>query len=107
MGKTAAESFVTIAQADQVPEGRLKVFRAGQTRVAVCRMEGKFYAIEDVCTHDEGPLGEGTLRGEEVECPRHGARFNVKSGAAVSMPAVVPVKVFEVRVEGGDLQVKI
>jgi 3-phenylpropionate/trans-cinnamate dioxygenase ferredoxin component len=99
--------FVTVAKADQVPEGQLKVFRAAGARVAVCRLEGKFYAVEDVCTHDEGPLGEGTLRGEEVECPRHGARFNVKSGAAVSMPAVVPVKVFEVRVEGADLQVKL
>lgn len=107
MGKAAAASFVTIARADQVPDGTLRVFRAGETRVAVCKLEGKFYAIEDVCTHDEGPLGEGALKGEEVECPRHGARFNVKSGAAMSMPAVVPVRVFEVRVDGGNLQVKI
>ncbi len=98
--------FVTVASQDQIPEGTLKVFHVGHSRIAVSRVEGKFYAIDDICTHDDGPLGEGSLRGDEVECPRHSARFSVKTGAALSMPAVVPVKVYEVRVEGDNVQVK-
>lgn len=108
MEKTDATqgNFVTVARREQVPDGRMKVFRVKDRRIAVCRMDGRFYAIDDVCTHDEGPLGEGELKGEEVECPRHGARFNVKTGAAVSMPAVVPVRVYAVRVEGPDVQIE-
>jgi 3-phenylpropionate/trans-cinnamate dioxygenase ferredoxin subunit len=87
-------SFVDLAPAELVPEGKLKVFRAGAKRIAVSQVGGKFYAIDDVCTHDGGPLGEGSIDGEDVECPRHGARFNVKSGAATQMPAVAPVKVY-------------
>ena len=107
MGTTTAGRFVTIAGVGDVPPGRLKVFKAEAHRVAVCQVDGRFYAVEDVCTHDAGPLGEGELHGEEVECPRHGARFNVKTGAAVTMPAVVPVKVYETRVEDGRLQVRL
>lgn len=107
VAKTAPENYFTLGPVDAVPEGSLKVFRVGERRVAVCRAGGQFYAIEDVCTHDDGPLGEGTLRGEEVECPRHGARFSVKTGAALSMPAVVPVKIYPVRVEGNNIQVAV
>jgi 3-phenylpropionate/trans-cinnamate dioxygenase ferredoxin subunit len=102
-----ASAFVNLAPVEQVPEGQLKVFRAGARRIAVSQIEGKFYAIDDICTHDGGPLGESGLDGEEVECPRHGARFNVKSGAATQMPAIAPVIVYEVRVENGHIQVKI
>ena len=65
-------------------------------------LDGKFYAIEDVCTHDGGPLGEGEagwLRSSI--CPRHGARFDVRTGAALKMPAVEPAPTYEVKVEGG------
>lgn len=102
----AHADFVTVALRNQIPEGTLKVFHVGDRRIAVSRVEGKFYAIDDICTHDDGPLGEGTLQGGEVECPRHGARFSVKTGVALSMPAVVPVKVYEVRVDGENVQVK-
>lgn len=98
--------FLTVARTDQVPEGTLKVFRVQGRRIAVSRVGGEFYAIDDLCTHDEGPLGEGALSGDEVECPRHGARFNVRTGAATRMPAVTPVKVHAVRVDGPNVQVK-
>ncbi|MGQ0644243.1 MAG: non-heme iron oxygenase ferredoxin subunit [Elusimicrobiota bacterium] len=103
----AGGDFVAVAPADQVPEGALKVFQVKDRRIAVSRLGGEFHAIDDLCTHDDGPLGEGQLQGDEVECPRHGARFNVKTGAAVSMPAVVPVKVHRVRVQDGQIQVEI
>ena len=70
-------------------------------------MAGQYYCIDDVCTHDGGPLGEGELIEDQIECPRHGALFDVKSGRAVTLPAVVPVDTYPVRVEGGEVQVKV
>lgn len=95
----------TLPAAD-IPPGTMKVVDAGGVRVAVCNVEGTYYAVEDVCTHDDGPLGEGSLRGSELECPRHGARFCVKSGAALRMPAVVPVRVFPVKLVDGSVVVE-
>jgi 3-phenylpropionate/trans-cinnamate dioxygenase ferredoxin subunit len=85
----------------------MHVFRAGSVRVALANLGGAIYAIEDVCTHDDGPLGEGALDGNAVECPRHGARFDVTTGAVLSMPAAVPVRSFETRVTEGDVYVKV
>ena len=83
--------------------GKLKVVVSDGTRIAVCNVNGKFFAIEDVCTHDAGSLDQGELDGKEVECIRHGARFDVTTGAATRMPAIVPVKTFPVRVEDGQV----
>lgn len=94
---------LAVAKASEIPPGGMKVVETRGVRVALCNVEGKLYAIEDVCTHDDGPLGEGTLRGGEVECPRHGARFDVRTGAVTRMPAVVPVRTFPVRVEGDEV----
>ena len=66
----------------------------------------QFYAVEDVCTHDGGPLGEGKLDGCELICPRHGARFDVRTGAATRMPAIEPAPTYAVRVEDGDVLVE-
>ncbi len=99
--------FLTVARTDQVPEGTLKVFRVQGRRIAVSRVGGVFYAIDDLCTHDEGPLGDGALHGDEVECPRHGARFSVRTGAATRMPAVTPVVCHGVRVDGDQLQIRL
>ena len=98
-------NFVNVASVDLVPPGTLKVFQVNGKRLAVSHVDGAFYAMDDLCTHDEGPLGDGALRGESVECPRHGARFNVKTGAALSMPAVVPVKIYPTRLDGRQIQV--
>ena len=80
--------------------------RIEDQELAVFRIGGQYYAIEDVCTHDGGPVAEGALEGDVIECPRHGARFNVKTGAALSLPAVSPVPVYRVRIEGDDIQVE-
>ena len=100
-------SYFTVTQAERIPEGSIRVFRVRGKRIAISRVEGKFYAIDDICTHDNGPLGEGELLGEEVACPRHGARFNVRTGEAVSMPAVMTVKVYSVRVQGEEIQLDV
>ena len=71
--------------------------------IVVINVDGEFYAVEDVCTHDGGPLGEGKLEGCQLVCPRHGARFDVRTGAALTMPAFEPAPTYEVRVEGDDV----
>ena len=99
--------WVKVAQAGEVPAGKAKVVVARGQRLALSNVEGNFFAVQDLCTHDNGPLGEGELWGEEIECPRHGARFNVKTGQAVTLPAVVPVKTFPVKVTGSDIWVEV
>lgn len=74
--------------------------------IAICNVDGSFYAIEDVCTHDGGQLDQGTLEGKCIVCPRHGATFDVTTGAALTLPAVIPVVTYEVRREGNDLIVE-
>ncbi len=99
--------WLTVAREGEVGPGTVKVLAAGGRPLALCNVDGQYYVIDDVCTHDGGPLDQGELDGEEIECPRHGARFDVTTGRATCMPAVVPVKTYEVRVEGGEVQVNV
>ena len=97
--------FVTIGTTDEIKPGERIVVEIGRKWVAVFNVGGQFYAIEDVCTHDDGPLAEGELEGHEIACPRHGAKFDVRSGKVLSAPALVDVPTYEVRIEGDDIQV--
>lgn len=99
--------FVTVGKASGIPAGEARVVTAKGKRLAVCNVEGTIYVIDDVCTHDNGPLGEGRLHGHAIECPRHGARFDVRTGAVLRMPAAFPVKTYNSRVNGDELQVEI
>ncbi len=95
-------AWVEAGTLDDIPAGRVKLllYEPDELRIAVCNVDGEYYAIEDVCTHDGGPLDQGDLEGDEIECPRHGARFNVRTGEATLMPAVMPVRTFPIKVEG-------
>ena len=95
--------YVKVGRAEDVPDGRPELFDVEDRQIAVYRLSDGYYAIEDICTHDGGPLAEGEIDGDEVVCPRHGARFDIKTGAARCMPAVTPVESYPVKVEGGDL----
>ena len=99
------DGFVTVARVGEIPEGGVKVVRFEDQPVAVFHVDGGYYAINDLCTHDGGPLAEGTLEGEVIECPRHGAKFNVKTGAVLCLPATAPIPTYEVRVEGDEIKV--
>ena len=101
------EGFVTVAKVSETPAGRISVHEVDGKRVALCNVNGEFYAIDDVCTHDGGPLDQGVLEGDRVECPRHGAKFDVKTGRAVVLPAVRPVKTYPVAVEGDEVKVRV
>ena len=96
---------IKLCSADEVAVGAALKVETGDLVLAVFNVGGQFYAIDDLCTHDGGSLDQGELEGEEIECPRHGARFNVTTGDAVQLPAFEPVETHEVRVEGESLQV--
>ncbi|HUA07982.1 MAG TPA: non-heme iron oxygenase ferredoxin subunit [Candidatus Acidoferrales bacterium] len=95
-----------VAAAAEIPPGSAKSFTVGDREILLCNVGGSFYAIDDVCTHDGGPLDQGTLEGYCAVCPRHGATFDVRSGAA-TLPAVVPIDTYAVREEAGDLFVEL
>jgi 3-phenylpropionate/trans-cinnamate dioxygenase ferredoxin subunit len=97
--------FITVAQTADIPPGEREVFDVEGYYIAVFNVGGTYSAIEDVCTHDDGPLADGELDGYEIECPRHGARFDIRTGKVLSMPAVIDVPWFPVRVEGDDIQI--
>ena len=101
-----ADSWVYVGDVSEFEEGISKVVEVGEGEVVVCRVEGELRAVENRCSHDDGPLGEGEVAGHEVTCPRHGARFDLRSGAALSMPAVTPIDTFEVRQDGDGIYVK-
>ncbi len=98
-------STVKVATLDELPPGGKKLVEIDGRAVAVFNVDGKFYAIDDVCTHDGGPLAEGELIGSEIECPRHGARFDVRTGRPLCMPAIEPVAVHAVELRGDDVYV--
>lgn len=100
-----AYNFYDIASADDLPPGeRLYLDLDGQA-VMVLNVGGEYYAIGDVCSHDNGPLGEGELDGCQVICPRHGAHFDVHTGKAVKLPAVKPIPWYPVKLDGGRLYI--
>jgi 3-phenylpropionate/trans-cinnamate dioxygenase ferredoxin subunit len=100
-------SWTRAIAADDVEIGRVVVVEAGEARIAVCRTEDGFYAVDDVCSHDGGALDQGELFGDRIECPRHGAQFDVKSGRALTLPAVRPIASYPVRVADGVVEIDI
>jgi len=100
--------FTKVCGADDVGEGAAKVVDVNGTSVLLAKLEGEFYAIDNICSHDGGDLGEGELvEGGQVECPRHGARFDIRTGDATRMPAPVGVDRYDVKVEDGSVYVAV
>lgn len=99
--------FVKVATVDEIPSAGGKLVEIDDLRIAIFKLDGELYAIEDVCTHDGGPLVEGTVVNEcQVQCPRHGARFDIRTGAALSFPAFEATNTYAVRVEGEDVLIE-
>ena len=99
-------SWISVAAADDLPPGQWRTADLDGTDIVVFNVAGEFYAIEDVCTHDGGRLTGGHVEGDQIVCPRHGARFCVKTGAALTAPAYEATATFPVRIEAGQLQVR-
>lgn len=94
-----------VASTSDIPEGEVRVVECGGRSLAVSNIEGELYAIDNRCTHDNGPLGEGRLRNGRVICPRHGAAFDAKTGRVLSLPAVRNVQAYRVVVDGDDVYI--
>ncbi|MBV9719655.1 MAG: non-heme iron oxygenase ferredoxin subunit [Candidatus Eremiobacteraeota bacterium] len=92
-----------VGSVSEIPPGTTRRVVVDSTELLLCNVDGSFYAIEDVCTHDGGPLDQGQLEGDRIVCPRHGATFDVRTGDALTLPAVLPVMTFEVSREGDDI----
>ena len=96
-----------VAKVSEIAPGTSKAVRIGREDIMVCNVDGTIYAIEDVCTHDGGQLDQGCLEGCVIECPRHGAKFDVTTGAVLAMPAVESVRTYPVRLDGESILVEV
>jgi 3-phenylpropionate/trans-cinnamate dioxygenase ferredoxin subunit len=99
--------FVRVCAVDEVPPGHVAYGEVDGVYLAICNKDGEFYAIDDVCTHDGGPLDQGELEGYNIECPRHGAKFDIRSGRVTALPAIRPLGTYPVKVENGDVLVDV
>lgn len=100
-------AWVRVAAANEIGPGTARVVEAGGWRIALCNTGDGFHAIDDICTHDGGPLDQGTLEGGQIECPRHGAKFDVVTGKALTLPAIRPVRTYATRVAGDGVEVEL
>jgi metal-sulfur cluster biosynthetic enzyme/nitrite reductase/ring-hydroxylating ferredoxin subunit len=99
--------FVQVANVSEVPDPGKMLVEVDDRLVALFHVGGQWYAIDDVCTHDGGPLAEGKLEDHTIACPRHGAKFDIRTGAALTMPATKPTASHEVKMEGGQVYVRL
>jgi 3-phenylpropionate/trans-cinnamate dioxygenase ferredoxin subunit len=100
---------LTVGPLEELPPGEVKIVRAGELAIGVYNLGGELYAIEDRCSHDDGPLAEGDFDVDDAVaiCPRHGSRFDIRTGRALTLPAYLPVETFEVVVEDGIVRVMV
>jgi 3-phenylpropionate/trans-cinnamate dioxygenase ferredoxin component len=95
-----------VARKSAIAPGQMTRVMVEGVPVLLCNVEGELYAVEDVCTHDDGELDGGELEGCQIICPRHGAKFDVTTGQALTLPAVTPLPTYTVRVDGDDVSVE-
>jgi 3-phenylpropionate/trans-cinnamate dioxygenase ferredoxin subunit len=102
-------ALIEVAPVEELPPGSVKIVHVGAVAVGVYNLDGEFYALEDRCSHDDGPLAEGDFDPETgvAICPRHGANFDIRTGRALTLPAYEPVDTFPVTVEDGVVKVDV
>jgi len=93
------------AKITDILPGTVRVVDLDDEQIALCNVDGQIYAIANLCTHDGGPLDQGCLDGHAVECPRHGARFDVRTGSVLALPAVLPIPTYPVELDGDNILV--
>jgi 3-phenylpropionate/trans-cinnamate dioxygenase ferredoxin subunit len=101
--------FVPVANVNEIPDPGKLLVEVGERLVVLVHAAGHFYALDDICTHDGGPLSEGPIdpAANTIACPRHGAKFDIRTGAAVTMPATKPTRSHEVKIEGEQILVRL
>ena len=95
--------YVAVAGVDEFGNGERLILEIDGLPIALFRIADEYFAIADLCSHDDGPVAEGELLDHEIECPRHGARFDLRDGKALSLPAVVDIPAYPVRVESDQI----
>ena len=100
-----ALDFVTVALVDELKPGEMAYVEVHDEPVCLINLDGDYFAISDMCTHEEASLSDGTIEGDEIECPLHGGAFAIRTGQPVNLPVVVPVETYRVRVVGDEVQV--
>jgi len=99
--------FNRVCRVKDIVPGHVGYAEVDGVRLAICNAGGEFYAVDDVCSHDGGPLDQGELDGYNIECPRHGAKFDVRTGRVTALPAIVPISTYPVQIESDDLLVDV
>ena len=99
------ERYRMVCSEKEVADGAIVTVRIDGKSILLARHQGEIYALDDVCSHDEGQLGDGDLVDGQIQCPRHGARFDLKTGGATRMPAIVGIGIYKVKVENGEVYV--
>jgi 3-phenylpropionate/trans-cinnamate dioxygenase ferredoxin subunit len=109
LGAIVMSDFIPVAETSDIPDPGKLLVEVGDRLIVLIRAAGRFYALDDVCTHDGGPLSEGPVdqQAGTITCPRHGAKFDIRTGAALSMPATKPTRSHQVKVEGQRIFVQL
>jgi 3-phenylpropionate/trans-cinnamate dioxygenase ferredoxin subunit len=97
--------FIAVATVDELNDGERIFIEVDGKPIVIINISNEYFAIEDVCSHDDGPVGEGQVEGYEIICPRHGARFDVRTGRVIALPAFVDIPAYPVRVEGDQIEI--
>lgn len=100
-----ADSFVTVAKVGDLNPGEMMYVEVDDVPICLINLDGEYHAINDVCTHQEASLSDGTIEGDEIECPLHGGAFDIRTGDPVAFPVVTPIEKYRVRVDGDEVQV--
>ena len=105
--RTGMSEFVKVASTNEIAPGQARLVNIKGKEIVLFNIEGTFFALENACTHEEGPLAEGEIEGYEVTCAWHGARFDVRTGEALCAPAYEDVASYNVRVIGTDIEIEV
>ncbi len=97
--------YSPVCSVEELPLGERLFLEVGELSIVLLNHEGEFFAIADLCTHDDGPLGEGEVEDHEIICPRHGARFDIRTGEVLSLPAIKDLPVYPTRVVDGMIEI--
>ncbi|MDK1044618.1 MAG: non-heme iron oxygenase ferredoxin subunit [Anaerolineales bacterium] len=97
--------YVTVAEVGELGDGERLIVDIDDEPIAVFNIAGLYYAIADVCSHDDGPVAEGEVDEYEIACPRHGAKFDIRNGRVLTLPAIVDIPAYPVRIEGNEIQI--
>ncbi|MCH2304878.1 MAG: non-heme iron oxygenase ferredoxin subunit [SAR202 cluster bacterium] len=100
-------NLIKICDLSEIPNGSIKKFEINDEEITICNINNQIFAINDNCSHDEASLQEGFIDGYEIECPMHGAKFDIRTGEVTCLPAVSPIKTYNIKINNGAIELEI